>query len=97
MDTAERKALTELLGLSDSIDLIIPRGGEGLINFVQKHSRIPVIKHYKGVCHTYVDRHADLRMAEAVCFNAKVQRPGVCNAMETLLSIMRPLATSCRK
>ena len=85
VDTAERKALTELLGLSDFIDLVIPRGGEGLIHFVRKYSKIPVIKHYKGVCHTYVDRYADLKMAEAVCFNAKVQRPGVCNAMETLL------------
>ena len=85
VDTVERKALTELLALSDSIDLVIPRGGEGLIRFVQKYSRIPVIKHYKGICHTYVDRYADLKMAEDICFNAKVQRPGVCNAMETLL------------
>ena len=85
VDTTEREALTELLGLSDSIDLVIPRGGEGLIRFVQKYSRIPVIKHYKGICHTYVDRCADLKMAEEICFNAKTQRPGVCNAMETLL------------
>ncbi|MCA9771689.1 MAG: glutamate-5-semialdehyde dehydrogenase, partial [Myxococcales bacterium] len=63
----------------------IPRGGEGLIRFVAEHSRIPVIKHYKGVCHVYVDAGADLAMAERIALNAKVQRPGVCNAMETLL------------
>lgn len=85
VDTPRREALIELLGLSDSIDLVIPRGGEGLIRFVQDYSKIPVIKHYKGVCHTYVDRYADLKMAEEICFNAKAQRPGVCNAMETLL------------
>lgn len=83
--TSDRSAVTELLKLDDQIDLIIPRGGEGLIRFVAEHSRIPVIKHYKGVCHTYVDAAADLRMAEEICLNAKVQRPGVCNAMETLL------------
>lgn len=85
VDTSRREALGELLTLSDCVDLVIPRGGEGLIRFVQDHSRIPVIKHYKGICHIYVDRYADLRMAEDICFNAKVQRPGVCNAMETLL------------
>ncbi len=83
--TTDRKAITELLKLEDDIDLIIPRGGEGLIRFVSEHSRIPVIKHYKGVCHTFVDDSADCDMAEAICINAKVQRPGVCNAMETLL------------
>ncbi len=83
--TSDRQAVTELLKLEDYIDLIIPRGGEGLIRFVSENSRIPVIKHYKGVCHTYVDSAADLRMAEEICLNAKVQRPGVCNAMETLL------------
>ncbi|MDT8419817.1 MAG: glutamate-5-semialdehyde dehydrogenase [Desulfuromonadales bacterium] len=83
--TSDRNAVTELLKLEDQIDLIIPRGGEGLIRFVAENSRIPVIKHYKGVCHTYVDAAADLRMAEEICLNAKVQRPGVCNAMETLL------------
>ncbi len=83
--TTDRKAITELLKLEDDIDLIIPRGGEGLIRFVSEHSRIPVIKHYKGVCHTFVDASADCDMAEAICINAKVQRPGVCNAMETLL------------
>jgi glutamate-5-semialdehyde dehydrogenase len=64
---------------------VIPRGGEGLIRFVAEHSRIPVIKHYKGVCHVYVDADADLDKALAIVENAKVQRPGVCNAMETLL------------
>ncbi|WP_303720452.1 glutamate-5-semialdehyde dehydrogenase [Malonomonas rubra] len=83
--TSDRNAVTELLKLEDQIDLIIPRGGEGLIRFVSENSRIPVIKHYKGVCHTYVDRAADLQMAEDICINEKVQRPGVCNAMETLL------------
>ena len=83
--TSDRRAVTELLKLEDQIDLIIPRGGEGLIRFVSENSRIPVIKHYKGVCHTYVDAAADLKMAEDICLNAKVQRPGVCNAMETLL------------
>lgn len=83
--TTERRALDYLLGLNEYIDLIIPRGGEGLIRFVGEHSRIPVIKHYKGICHTFVDDRADLRMAENICFNAKAQRPGVCNAMETLL------------
>jgi glutamate-5-semialdehyde dehydrogenase len=67
------------------VDLIIPRGGEGLIRFVAENSRIPVLKHYKGVCHIFVDENADLDLAESVCFNAKVQRPGVCNAMETML------------
>ena len=83
--TSDRNAVTELLKLEDQIDLIIPRGGEGLIRFVSENSRIPVIKHYKGVCHTYVDAAADLKMAEEICLNAKVQRPGVCNALETLL------------
>lgn len=85
IDTTERKALDYLLSLNEYIDLIIPRGGEGLIRFVDEHSKIPVIKHYKGICHTYVDLRADLAMAQNICFNAKVQRPGVCNAMETLL------------
>jgi glutamate-5-semialdehyde dehydrogenase len=83
--TTDREAVTQLLGLEDHVDMIIPRGGEGLIRFVTRHSRIPVLKHYKGVCHIYVDEFADPSMAEAICFNAKVQRPGVCNAMETLL------------
>jgi glutamate-5-semialdehyde dehydrogenase len=80
-----REATLELLKQDELVDLIIPRGGEGLIRFVAEHSRIPVLKHYKGVCHIFVDASADLDMAVEVCFNAKVQRPGVCNAMETLL------------
>ncbi len=83
--TTDREAVKILIGLDDYIDTIIPRGGEGLIRFVTEHSRVPVLKHYKGVCHVYVDEHADLQMAREICFNAKVQRPGVCNAMETML------------
>jgi glutamate-5-semialdehyde dehydrogenase len=81
----DRSAVTTLLQQEEWIDLIIPRGGESLIRFVVENSRIPVLKHYKGVCHVYVDNGADFDMAERICFNAKVQRPGVCNAMETLL------------
>ena len=81
----DRKAVNILLNQEEFVDLIIPRGGEGLIRFVVEHSTIPVLKHYKGVCHVYVDEGADLNMAEEICFNAKVQRPGVCNAMETML------------
>jgi len=77
--------VNELLQLEEYIDLIIPRGGEELIRAVVGQSKIPVIKHYKGVCHVYVDSEASLEMAERICFNAKVQRPSVCNAMETLL------------
>lgn len=80
-----RSAVKELLGLSGLIDLAIPRGGEGLIREVARISRIPVIKHFKGVCHVYVDEKADLGKARAIVLNAKVQNPGVCNAMETLL------------
>ncbi len=83
--TTDRTAILELLKLEEEIDLIIPRGGEGLIRFVSENSRIPVIKHYKGVCHTFVDASADYEQAEKICINAKVQRPGVCNSMETLL------------
>jgi len=81
----EREAVREMLQLEKEIDLIIPRGGEALIRFVSNHSKIPVIKHDKGVCHVFVDETADQGMALRVCLNAKVQRPGVCNAMETLL------------
>lgn len=81
----DRKAVGVLLSLKGLIDLVIPRGGEGLIKLVEEKSRIPVIRHYKGVCHTYVDNQANLSLACKVAFNAKVQRPGVCNAMETLL------------
>lgn len=83
--TSDRKAVDILLKASDYIDLVIPRGGESLIKRVVSVSRIPVIKHYKGICHVYVDEYADLDMAEKICFNAKVQRPGVCNAMESML------------
>ncbi len=83
--TTDRAAVNVLLTLDEYIDLIIPRGGEGLIRFVTENSRIPVLKHFKGVCHVYVDKHADLEMARRIAVNAKVQRPGVCNAMETLL------------
>ena len=83
--TTDRHAVEILIGLEDYLDIIIPRGGEGLIRFVASHSRVPVLKHYKGVCHVYVDAFADLEIAKDVCFNAKVQRPGVCNAMETML------------
>jgi glutamate-5-semialdehyde dehydrogenase len=85
VSTTDRAAVTELLKREEEIDVIIPRGGEGLIRFVAEHSRIPVLKHYKGVCHVYIDKWADLNMAKEVCFNSKVQRPGVCNAMEGML------------
>lgn len=81
----DRALVNELLQLEQYIDLIIPRGGEDLIRAVVANSKIPVIKHYKGICHVYVDSDASLEMAERICFNAKVQRPSVCNAMETLL------------
>ncbi len=83
--TTSRRAVEEMLRLEDYIDVIIPRGGEELIRFVVSKSKIPVIKHYKGVCHVFVDAFADLDMAQNISYNAKVQRPGVCNAMETLL------------
>jgi glutamate-5-semialdehyde dehydrogenase len=81
----EREAVYEMLQLDELIDLIIPRGGEDLIRAVVSQSKIPVIKHYKGVCHIFIDADADLAMATEICMNAKVQRPAVCNAMETLL------------
>ena len=83
--TTDREAIKELLSLTQYVDLCMPRGGEGLIRAVAECSKVPVIKHYKGVCHVYVDADADLKMAEAIALNAKVQRPAVCNAMETLL------------
>ena len=83
--TTDREAILHLLQLEDLIDLIIPRGGEELIRFVAKNSRIPVIKHYKGVCHLYVDEFADQDMAVKIAINGKTQRPGVCNALETML------------
>ena len=82
---ADREAIPVLLSLTQYVDLCMPRGGEGLIRAVTECSKVPVIKHYKGVCHVYVDADADLKMAEAIALNAKVQRPAVCNAMETLL------------
>jgi len=81
----DRSIVNELLAQEGLIDLVMARGGESLIREVAKNSRIPVIKHYKGVCHTYVDDTADFKMAYDICFNAKAQRPGVCNAMETML------------
>ncbi|MGV1099401.1 glutamate-5-semialdehyde dehydrogenase [Thiovibrio sp. JS02] len=81
----DREAVTAMLCLDEQIDLIIPRGGEGLIRFVAENSRIPVLKHYKGVCHAFVDESADFAMAINIVINAKAQRPGVCNALETLL------------
>jgi len=83
-DTA-REHVLELLQLSDLIDLAIPRGGESLIRFVAEHARVPVIKHYKGVCHLYVDRAADIELALGLLIDGKTSRPGVCNALETLL------------
>ncbi|NJD61100.1 MAG: glutamate-5-semialdehyde dehydrogenase [Deltaproteobacteria bacterium] len=85
IEQTDREAIDCMLAAEAFIDLIIPRGGEGLIRSVVEKSRIPVIKHYKGVCHIYVDEDVDLPQAVSVCINAKVQRPGVCNAMETLL------------
>ncbi len=83
--TPDREAIPALLSLTQYVDLCMPRGGEGLIRAVTECSKVPVIKHYKGVCHVYVDAEADLKMAEEIVYNAKCQRPGVCNAMETLL------------
>ncbi len=91
--TTDREAVKELLSLTQYVDLCMPRGGEGLIRAVAESSKVPVIKHYKGVCHVYVDADADLRMAEEIAMNAKVQRPAVCNAMETLL-VDRPIANA---
>ncbi len=81
----ERAAVGRLLALEDWIDLVIPRGGPDLTRMVKRESVIPVLAHDKGLCHTYVDEGADLAMASEICFNAKAERPGVCNAMETLL------------
>ena len=83
--TTDREAIPVLLSLTQYVDLCMPRGGEGLIRAVTECSKVPVIKHYKGVCHVYIDRAADPDMAESIVLNAKVQRPSVCNAMETLL------------
>ncbi len=83
--TSDREVIAQLIRRDREVDLVIPRGGEGLIRYVTANATVPVIQHYKGVCHVYVDRTADLQMAEDIAYNAKVQRPGVCNAMETLL------------
>jgi glutamate-5-semialdehyde dehydrogenase len=102
--TTDRQAVAVLLRQSDLVDVIVPRGGPDLIRAITEQSRVPVVQHYAGVCHTYVDSHADLGMAERICFNAKVQRPGVCNAMENLLvhaqvapSFLPQLAAAYRK
>ena len=104
LETTDRSAVPVLLSLSEYIDLVIPRGGEALIKTVVEQSQIPVIKHYKGICHVYIDKEADLGKAEAIAINAKVQRPGVCNAMETLLvhediakDVLVPMAVLLRK
>ena len=85
VENKDRESVKQLLKMKDYIDIIIPRGGLELIRFVEENSVIPVIRHDLGICHTYVDEFADLKMAVLICYNAKVQRPGVCNAMETLL------------
>jgi glutamate-5-semialdehyde dehydrogenase len=85
LPTTDRQATLVMIGLDGIVDMVIPRGGEGLIRFVAEHARVPVIQHYKGVCHVFVDRTADPDMALDIALNAKVQRPGVCNSMETLL------------
>ncbi|MEI7640979.1 MAG: glutamate-5-semialdehyde dehydrogenase [bacterium] len=85
MENTDRKAVAEVLKLKDFVDVIIPRGGKGLVNFVADNSRIPVIYHDAGICHTFIDKTADLKMALKVSLNAKVQRPSTCNSMETLL------------
>ncbi len=92
VDTSDRSKINELLKLDNYIDLVIPRGGENLIRAVVENSRIPVIKHYKGVCHIYIDNEYDKNIVMDIIYNAKVQRPGVCNAMETLL-IHKDVAT----
>ena len=83
--TTDRALVGELLKLDDLVNVVIPRGGKGLIRRVVEEATMPVIKHYEGICHVYVDEHADLDMAEKIAVNAKAQRPGVCNSMETLL------------
>jgi glutamate-5-semialdehyde dehydrogenase len=93
VEDLRRETMVELLQLADIIDLAIPRGGEGLIRFVTEHARVPVIKHYKGVCHLYVDKAADLALALDLLIDGKTSRPGVCNALETLL-VHRDVAAS---
>ncbi|WP_350016957.1 glutamate-5-semialdehyde dehydrogenase [Rhodanobacter sp. IGA1.0] len=93
VEDLRRETMVELLQLIDVVDLAIPRGGEGLIRFVAEHARVPVIKHYKGVCHLYVDRAADPELALNLLIDGKTSRPGVCNALETLL-VHRAVAAS---
>jgi len=85
VETTQREAVFQLIKMDDFVDVIIPRGSEEMIKIIKTNATVPVIGHGKGLCHTYVDKDADPEMAERICFNAKVQRPGVCNAMETLL------------
>lgn len=85
LDSTSRKSVQELLKLPQYVDLVIPRGGEGLVKYVVENARMPVVSHYKGICHVYVHADADVNQSIQICVNAKVQRPGVCNAMETLL------------
>jgi glutamate-5-semialdehyde dehydrogenase len=85
IDTTDRQAVAVLLGLADLVDLIIPRGGEEFVGWVAEQSRVPVLKHDRGLVHVFVDADADLEMATVIVMNAKVQRPSVCNAVETLL------------
>lgn len=85
VETTDREAVFQLIKMDEFIDVVIPRGSEEMIKKIKASATVPVIGHGKGLCHTYVDKNADLKMAERICFNAKVQRPGVCNAMETLL------------
>ncbi|MCX5781260.1 MAG: glutamate-5-semialdehyde dehydrogenase [Elusimicrobia bacterium] len=85
IETTDREAILEMIKLDHLIDLIIPRGGEEMIKFVREHATVPVLAHGKGLCHTYIDKDADLEMAKKIAVNAKCQRPGVCNAMESLL------------
>lgn len=85
IEDTSRERVLEMIQLDDILELVIPRGGEGLIRFVTENSKVPVLKHFKGVCHIFVDEYADIQKAFKICLNAKVQRPSVCNAMETLL------------
>src|SRR5690606_37768087 len=85
VEDLRRETILELIQLNDIVDLVIPRGGEGLIRFVAEHARVPVIKHYKGVCHQYVDAPADLGLAMDLLVDGKVSRPAACNSLETLL------------
>ncbi len=85
IEDTDRELMKEFLRMRDYVDIVIPRGGLNLIRFVEEHSLIPVIRHDLGICHTYIDEYADMKMGVSIAFNAKVQRPGVCNSMETLL------------